>query len=248
MPDPFAGLKPIDTAALPKYADWAGGLASFEDWTADLEPFDDDAAFDDPDHPEIQPRAGLGADRSMVRTPTRRLFADYRANPEAFRHLKRLPKEGQSLHGVIGGRYALFDLVPALIERTGEDVADLYLVTLGFSKQNGADLCGMLDGRQVRRATLLCSMYFKSTSKGIYEAVVPELLKRKQRVKAFRCHGKIILARMTGGARYVAESSANLRSCKNLEQFVLTRCPRLYLFHRRWVEDIVTGKTTAAAD
>jgi hypothetical protein len=243
---PFAELKPIDPATLARYTDWAGRLAAFEDWTADLEPFDDDAAFDDPAHPEINPRAGLPADRSMLRTPTRRLFVDYRANPDAFRHLKRLPKEGQSLHGVISGKYALFDLVPAILERTGDTIADLYLVTLGFSKQNGADLCGMLDGRQVRRSTLLCSMYFQQTSPGIYDAVIPELLKRKQRVKAFRCHGKIILARMKGGARYVVESSANLRSCKNVEQFALHRCTRLYAFHRRWVEDVVTGKTRAA--
>ena len=246
MADPFAGLKPIDPASLPRYADWTGGLTSFADWTADLQPFDDDAAFADPANPEINPRAGLPADRAMVRRPTRRLFVDYRANPDAFRHLKRLPKEGESLHGVISGKYALFDLVPALIERTGEHIADLHLVTLGFSRQNGADLCGMLDGRQVRKATLLCSMYFKMTSGGIYDAVVPELLNRRQRVKAFRCHGKIILARMAGGARYVAESSANLRSCKNVEQFVLSRCPRLHRFHRRWIEDIVTGKAAAA--
>lgn len=243
MADPFAGLKPIDPSTLPAYSTWAGGLASFDDWTGDLEPFDDTPEFDAAANPEIDPRAGLPADRSFFRTPVRRLFKDYRADPTAFRHMKRLPKEGESHHGIISGKYALWDLVPALIERTGEPVADLYLSTLGFSKQNGADLCGLLDGRQVRRVTLVCSYYFQKTSGGIYDTVVPELLKRGQRVKAYRSHTKMVLARMAGGARYVVESSANLRSCRNTEQFVMTRCPKLYAFHRRWLEDVVTGKT-----
>ncbi|HEV7299221.1 MAG TPA: hypothetical protein VGN72_07645 [Tepidisphaeraceae bacterium] len=228
--DPFAQVRSLDAAALQD-------IASVDDIGKDLlQPWGDEPDFDTESHPEIDVAAKLSADRAMIRTPSRRLFLDYRSNPDAYRHLKRLPKEGQSLHGIISGRYALFDLVPALLERhKGEAIADLYLATLGFSKQNGADLCGMLDERHVRRVSLLVSYYFEKTSNGIYDAVVPELLKRGQRVKAIRTHCKLIVVRMTGGARYVCESSANLRSCQNIEQFVLTRCPRLYAFHRRWM-------------
>lgn len=56
---------------------------------------------------------------ALIRTPSRRLFHDYRANPAADRHLDHYPKAGETLHGVISGKYALWELVPALIERTG---------------------------------------------------------------------------------------------------------------------------------
>jgi hypothetical protein len=233
MPDPFASLKPLDPAALAE-------LPAADEIFEHLEqPWSDEPDFDTAAHPEIVPGKQLDRDRTFIRQPTRRLFVDYRSQPDAYRHLKRLPKIGQSLHGIISGRYALFDLVAALLERhPGQSIADLHLCTLGFSKQNGADLCGMLDERQVHRVTLICSHYFQKTSGGIYDAVVPELMKRRQRVLAFRTHCKILLARMTGGARYTIESSANLRSCKNLEQFVLTHCPKLHHFHRGWLEEL----------
>ena len=209
------------------------------------QPWTDAPEFDTDAHPEIDVSAGLARDLAKMRTPTRRLLRDFRLDPEAFRHLKRLPRPGQSLHGVISGRYALFDLVPALIERTGEPIANLHLVTLGFSKQNGADLCAMIDARQVRRAALVCSYYFQKTSAQIYDAVIPELLKRNARVKAMRSHAKMILARMAGGARFVVESSANLRSCKNVEQFVLSNDEPLYTFHRRWLDGEILDRSEA---
>ena len=238
MSDPFANLKTLDNA----------DLTASSEWCADLQmPFDDEPDFDELENPEIHPHKRIGGDAALIRRPTRRLFVDYRANPDAFRHLKRLPKDGESLHGIISGKYALFDLIPALLERTGETIADLIIATLGFSKQNGADLCQMLDDRQVKRAALVCSHYFAKTSKPIYDIVIPELLKRRQRVVAMRSHCKLLVIRMSGGGRYVVESSANLRSCVNVEQFVMTRCPKLYAFHRRWLEREILADSRKAA-
>jgi hypothetical protein len=191
----------------------------------------------DGDHPEIQPALRMRADRSLLRAPTRRLFVDYRANADAYKHLRDLPGVNESLHGVISGKYALFDLIPALIERTGQNIATCYIATLGFSKQNGADLCGLIDAGHVGTVAMVCSHYFQKTSQQIYDAVIPALLKRQQRVVAMRSHAKMILARMADDTCYTCESSANLRSCVNVEQFVLTCCPHLYAFHRQWLEE-----------
>jgi hypothetical protein len=247
MNNPFGGLKPIDE--VPTHDQWAGAIPRIEDWGDELAILDTgEPEFDTQANPEIDTRKKLAADKAYMRMPTRRMYVDFRANPDALLHLKRLPKVGQSLHGIISGKYALWDMVPALIERTGESIADLYLCTLGFSKKNGADLCGMVDDRQVRRVSLLCSHYFKATSSPIYDAVVPELLNRGQRVTAMRTHCKLILARMTDGRKFVCESSANLRSCVNVEQFVLTNCPRLYRFHRRWLEHEILTPAPKARD
>lgn len=204
---------------------------------------DDIPRFDTTANPEIDTGISLPADLAHIRTPTRRLFVDYRANASAYAHLRDLPEDGQTLHGVISGKHALWDVVPAIIERTGQTIDQLYLVTLGFSKQNGADLCGLLDGGQVREATLVASYYFKSTSPGIYDAVVPELIRRGQRVLSMRNHAKMILAKLANGDAYVVESSANLRSSKNVETFVMTRDAGLYAFHREWIDRLFAVST-----
>ena len=231
-------------------AQWAAGLVGPDDWAAELQqPFDDVPTFDAAADPEVDVHAHLPGDRSFVRTATRRLFRDYRSNPDAFKHLDTLPKAGETLHGVISGKYALWDLVPALIEKTGQSIADLHLATLSYGKQNAAELLGLLDDGRVKRVSLLVSYYFKAQNRGLYDTLVPELLKRGHRVLAMRTHCKLILFRMSRGTRYVVESSANLRSCKNVEQFALTRCPKLYQFHRAWLEDeLLKPREREAAD
>lgn len=211
-------------------------------------PFDDLLDFDPVADPEVSMTAGLAECRTVVTTPTRRLFRDYRANPEAFRHIDPLPAEGETLHGVTCGRVAAWDLVPALIERTGQDIADLYIATLSYSKQNAAELLGLLDAGRVARVGLLVSYYFKAQNRGLYDLLVPPLRERGHRVLAMRTHAKLLLLRMVDGTCYVVEGSANLRSNKNLEQFCLTRCPDLYAFHRGWMDELFAGTTREEGD
>lgn len=187
---------------------------------------------------EVDIARKLEGDRTHIRSAAARSFADYRSNPDAFRHLATLPGPGQSLHGIISGRYALWELVPAIIERTGNYVDDLHLATLSFSQANAAEILDLFDRAHIKRISLLVSHYFKATSPQIYDALVPKLLERGQTVLAMRTHCKIILMSMSDGTKYVAESSANLRSCKNIEQFVLTNCPDLYGFHRGWMGEV----------
>lgn len=244
MSDPFAHLKPIDLAGVPDVAAWTADLVGFEEWAAELQqPISDAPAFDRQQDPEVDVNARLDGDRRHVRTPTRRLFIDYRPNPQAYKHLDPLPALGESLHGVISGKYALFELIAALIEKTGQSIEDLTIATLSFSKANAGDLLGMLDAGQVKRVSMLISYYFKSTSRPIYDALIPQLRERGMKVLAMRTHCKILLMKMEGGACYVAESSANLRSSVNVEQFVLTQCPALYAFHHGWIEgELLSGK------
>lgn len=234
--------------------------ASSDDWTADAaahaawaeqadEPFDDAPAFDADADPEVDVNARLPGDRSHMQRPARRLFIDYRPNPDALKHLEQLPIEGESLHGIISGKYALWELVPALIGRTGQTIDDLYVATLSYGQANADELLGLLDGGQIRRVSLLVSYYFKAQNRKLYDSLVPPLLSRGQRCLAMRTHCKIILARMADGSAYVVEASANLRSCKNIEQFVLTRDVGLYAFHRAWLDgELLRPRTKEETD
>jgi hypothetical protein len=249
MPDPFRKLHHLDLTTLPDPSKWAADLHAPDEWAEALaQPFDDVPGFDAQIDPEVDTTIRLNGDRSYTRTPSRRLFHDYRANPDAYKHLDHLPGPGESLHGVISGKYALFEIIPALIEKTGRKIDDLTIATLSFNKANAADLLGLLDDGHVRRVGLLISYYFKSTSRPIYDTLVPQLRERGQRVLAMRTHAKIILAKLDDGTCYVAESSANLRSSVNVEQFVLTRCPDLYRFHFDWLEGELLHGTELGKD
>jgi len=235
MSDPFATLKPLSADDLAEFTDLAcvDGI---------VQPFDDVPDFDAKADPEVDVNRRLGSDKSHIRIAKRRLFVDYRSNPDALLHLAKLPNEGETLHGVISGKYAMWDIVPALIERTGRKIDELYIATLSYGKQNAEELLGLLDDGQIKRCALLVSYYFKAQNRPLYDSLVPPLRARGHRVLAMRTHVKIMLARMAGGGMYVCEGSANLRSCKNIEQFCLTRCRRLYKFHRQWIDDeLLTG-------
>lgn len=197
------------------------------------QPFNDDP---DVSGSEVDKTKRLADDKSHFRTPIIRTVEDLRARPEAVRHLERLPVAGESMHAVISGTYALWDLVPAILERTGQDIEHLHLVTLGFNTSNAAEILTLLDAGKIKRVSLLVSHYYKATSPQLYDALVPKLIERGQRVLAMRTHCKLILAAMAGGTRYVVESSANLRSSGNIEQFVLTNDEPLYEFHRGWID------------
>lgn len=151
-----------------------------------------------------------------------------------------IPGPNQAIHLVVNGRFALWDFVTATLKLAGEGITinQLHLVTLGFSRKNIAELCVMLDANKIRSVWLLCSHYFKGTSGGIYEYAEAELAARHQRFASCRTHAKIVLIRLSDDRTVTFESSANLRSCKNIEQVVTCGLPGLYRFHAQWMEPL----------
>jgi len=52
---------------------------------------------------------------------------------------------------------------------------------------------------------------------------------------------------LSDGRRFAVESSANLRSCRNIEQITLTQAADLHDFHAGWISHVITaaaGKAT----
>lgn len=225
----FSALKALDTGQLD-----AIDLTELE------MPWDDNP---DVSGTEVDMSAGLPADLGFFRTASIRTHEDLRARPEAVRHLPRLPVQGESYHAIISGRYALWDLVPAILEKIAPQTIDeLHVATLSFSKANAAEIIQLLDGGRVKKMGLLVSHYFKGTNRDIYDSLVPHMIERGQKVMAMRTHAKVILIRTSEGQKYTIESSANARSCKNVEQFCMTHDGDLYEFHRNWIDELIEGK------
>lgn len=160
-----------------------------------------------------------------------------RANTAA-EAIGRLPGPRQALHLIIPGRFALWDCVPAILQLAAPARLDaLHMATLGFSRSNIDQLAALLDAGQIGRAWLLASHYFKGTSSEIYEQAQKELGRRPTaRFLSLRTHAKLMAIALDDGRKLSIESSANLRSCHNIEQITIIGAPALYRFHAGWID------------
>lgn len=189
---------------------------------------------------ELQRLPHLKGDRRLGRREHKAQLLDARGAKTAREALAELPGADQSVHIVISGRFALFDFVPASLAMAGCKIDSLHIATLGFSARNIAKLVELVDAEQIGHVRLLCSHYFAGTSPKIYDPAAEEFRKRPERMEflSIRTHAKILLIAFEDGRRLTLESSANLRSCKNIEQASAFGDPALYEFHCEWVNEL----------
>jgi hypothetical protein len=188
---------------------------------------------------EMQTLPHLRDDRRLVAKGMKRRNEDARRTLTAAEAIGRLPAENEAVHLAIGGRFALWNVVPAVLKLAGVKIEALTVATLGFSRSNIDDLCELLDAGQIGTASLLCSHYFKGTSEEIYTHAEAELSKRPgARFLSCRQHAKLLLIELANGSTVTVESSANLRSCKNIEVMTLIGSGEVYRFHKTWIDDL----------
>jgi hypothetical protein len=180
---------------------------------------------------------GAGHALKYTQKVKRRRTYDLSRVPNATRLLAPLPARGECVHAIMGGDFNAWDLVPAMRALLDRPIAELHITTLGFNHSNNGNLCDMLDAGDVGRVWVVCSEYFRDADRDCFAAAETRLRERGQKICAVRNHSKILLfAPEDSAARYVIESSANLRSCNNLEQLVISNDAALYKFHRGWIE------------
>jgi hypothetical protein len=214
MADQFASLKCLDLDGLPEIFPTAVG--------------------------QVQDIAIGVAERKIERRATRRQFLNQLAVSNAAEALERLPDAGESFHGIMAGNFHAFAFLPAIIRLAGCQAADVHIATLGFNQVNTLELFDLLDKGDVRKCSFIFSCYFRSAEPEVTAALVAGLLARGQRVAVVRNHAKIIAAEMVDGRYFVWESSANMRSCRNCESYVLTQDRELLLFHRTWMREFLS--------
>lgn len=164
----------------------------------------------------------------------------------AARELKRLPDPDESIHAVMRGNFHGWDLVPAVLRLANPaTIAAISIATLGFNKQNATELMELLDRGAIGRVDFICSVYFQKSCPAEFQILAAGLAMRGQRICAARSHAKVIAMELSDGRRIVIESSANLRSCRNIEQFCMTQDGDLCSFHRSWMNEVINavGKT-----
>ncbi|HZL37848.1 MAG TPA: hypothetical protein VFC78_21195 [Tepidisphaeraceae bacterium] len=197
---------------------------------------------------QLAAKPHLQGDRRLTLKQARTATRDGRQRQDAAAAIGVLPGAGESLHLIIGGKFALWDLVPAMIRLAGSAIQRLHIATLGFSKKNIDSLCALLDAGQIGTARLLASLYFAKTSGPIFDHAEQQLGQRAGRASflALRTHAKILLMQMQDGGTFTVESSANLRSCKNIEQICISADPSLCQFHATWIDELFTTARAGA--
>ena len=191
--------------------------------------------------PEAEQRE-LNRTTTLRRISPRRRMVNALQSKNAVREIASLPALEESLHIVCRGNFPLWSIVPAILKLSdGATVDALHVATLGFSTSNATDLLSMLDANQVKAAALVCSVYFERQNPGEYRMMADGLSARGQRIVALRSHAKVIAMALSDGRRFAVESSANLRSCRNLEQITFTQSPDLHRFHAGWIDEVITA-------
>lgn len=180
---------------------------------------------------------GVGHGQRLVTRARRHVTYDLRNVPNAIALVKPLPRPDEVAHAVMGGDFACWDLVPAILDLAGRPAEELYIATLGFNAQNSWHLCQLLDQGAIRRAHILASDYFAKADAPTFREAKAQLQARGATLTSSRNHAKVIGLAFERDA-YVVEGSANMRSCNNLEQFTLTNDRKLFEFHRNWIQSI----------
>ena len=155
----------------------------------------------------------------------------------AARQIQRMPEQNETIHVIMSGNYDGFDIVNGILALAAPaTIRRLEICTMGFNVRNVAELIGLMDAGQVGEVRFICSVFYKAHEPGVYNELKKALADRGGSAIAIRSHCKIILIETTGGDFLAYESSANLRSCRMLEQFTLTNSAAVVEFHRSWMD------------
>lgn len=187
---------------------------------------------------------GIPNDLLHRRRAARRLLIDGRHEKNAIALIQELPAEGESLHFVVDGHFEPCDLIPVTRRLVSPKVISrLDITTLGFNLDNVACIANGMDQGKIGQVSVVCSHYFAKAEKSSFEHLQKEIGERRGgRVAALRTHSKLILMEISDGRCFTIEGSGNLRSCKSIEQFVMTNDRPLLEFHRGWLEDYIKSR------
>lgn len=128
-------------------------------------------------------------------------------------------EDGDMLHAITCGDFVFCDFILRLIEREGTPRA-MTATTLSLSLKNVEKLAA---GDILRAIEALM-------------IPIPTF-----RLTIGRSHAKVTLLDYPDRA-YVIESSANLRSSRNIEQITAKRCRDLHDFHLTWIEEFAVSE------
>jgi hypothetical protein len=179
-----------------------------------------------------QPRAQPGPTVSIHRhRPTRRRQEDHRARGALAGQLDALPTEGETVHLVLHGAVPLSAVVWHVVDQNPPSA--LTISTLGFSRAFVAELIDRMRTSRITEVVLVCSNYFSRADAVEYQEARKLLAPWPCRLTDARTHAKIAVF-----GPFSLEGSANLRSCRSVENVSVTHDANLARFHTEWIHQL----------
>lgn len=167
---------------------------------------------------------------ALRRRPIGRQTFDYSGVERAVALLKALPSRGESIHCLMNTAFNTYDLIEAVVRMAGRPCRHLMVTTLGTNLRAAVGFEHLLKNHSIERLTLYLSRYFQDADRATCRDVVDRLKRAGAAVFVARVHCKLLLFNF-GNTHYVGESSANLRSCRCIEQLCITQDRELYDFY-----------------
>ena len=204
-----------------------------DDGLADLLVDDIDLDADFTWQPKAQPVPTITAHRHR---PTRRHQEDHRARGLLAGQLDPLPAPGETAHLIIHGGVPLSAIIWHVIDQSPP--ADLAISTLGFNRDFVHQLIDRMRTGQITSANVVCSNYFSRTDAVEYEKARALLRPWPCQLTDARTHAKIAVF-----GHFSLEGSANLRSCRSIENVAVTHDENLARFHAKWISELAHKPT-----
>jgi hypothetical protein len=178
------------------------------------------------------PRAQPGPTVSIHRhRPTRRRAEDHRARGLLAGQLDPLPAEGETVHLVIHGGVPLSAIIWTVVDQSPP--ANLAISTLGFNRDFVHQLIDRLRDGRITSGVIICSNYFRKSDPTEYADAAAALAPWPCQLTDARTHAKIAVF-----GPYSLEGSANLRSCRSIENVAVTHDENLARFHAKWIHQL----------
>jgi len=150
--------------------------------------------------------------------------------------LTEAPEPGHTYHLISNGRFDFWTFVPAMVDWIGR-ADEMYVSTWTLNRGNAVDLFALMDAGKIGNVGFLTGLYFKRRESSVYAMLLEGLRNRGGRYVSLANHAKVtLLHNAERDAWIVVEGSANLTANPRVEQYVLTNDPKVYQFHRAWME------------
>jgi hypothetical protein len=191
----------------------------------------------DTDSRTIGGRIGVSAKEAGLHSQhiRRRQFLDGQGQANATALISRLPQPGEALHLLMSGEFTLANVLPVIQAHIGQP-CHLTICTLGLNDATTDLLAAMLRAGTLASLRLAMSSYFHASDSATADRAIQTLRQCGATIAIERNHAKLQLWQpATASARYVLETSSNLRSCNCVEILTLTNDPELYAWHNRWL-------------
>ena len=164
-----------------------------------------------------------------------------------YRHAEKMAKEiglikkGERRFCIIDGSFIFGDFIEAWIVENRIKVKELTISTLSMSDENIDSLANLIHCDDVEELNLIVSDYFYSHERhNLIPYIYQELdIKNNFQLAVAGVHTKICLISDRNGNFWTIHGSANLRTSKNIEQFVIENDEDLFKFNHEWHHNII---------